>query len=250
MQRFVGRTAIVTGAASGFGEATARAFAAEGASVVVADLDLAGAERVAKELDSALAVQTDVADPEAVRELVDQTVGTFGGLDVLVNNAGIPHRAMPLVDLDVETADRVLAVNVRSVFLTCKYAVPHLQRRPGASIVNVASIGALRPRPGMTVYNATKGAVLTMTRGLAAEVAPAVRVNAVNPVVAETGFVKGAQGVDTIPDEIRAAMVAGIPMGRPATTTDVAEAILYLASDTASFLTGVCLDVDGGRSIQ
>jgi 3-oxoacyl-[acyl-carrier protein] reductase len=250
MSRFTGRVAVVTGAGSGFGEATARAFASEGASVVVADIDLAAAERVAKELDSAIAVAVDVADPDAVSEMVDATVTAFGGIDVLVNNAGIPHRAMPLVDLPVETADRVLAVNVRSVFLACKYALPHLQQRPGASIVNVASIGALRPRPGMTVYNATKGAVLTLTRGLAAEVAPAVRVNAVNPVVAETGFVKGAQGIDVLPDEVRAAMVAGIPLGRPASTRDVAEAILYLASDTANFLTGVCLDIDGGRSIQ
>ncbi|MFB8267515.1 SDR family oxidoreductase [Streptomyces sp. NPDC055955] len=250
MASFMNKTVVVTGAASGFGKATARAFADAGAHVVVADIDADGAARVAKDFEQGLAVRTDVSDPDAVRTMVDTAVGEFGGIDILVNNAGVPHRSMPMLDLPVEDADRMWAINVRSVFLCCKYAVPVMRDRPGASVVNVASIGALRPRPGMTVYNASKGAVLTLTRGLASELAPDVRVNAVNPVVAETGFVKGAQGVDRIPDEVRAAMVAGIPMGRTADTRDVADSILFLASPEASFLTGVCLDVDGGRSIQ
>jgi 3-oxoacyl-[acyl-carrier protein] reductase len=247
---FRGQVVIVTGAAGGFGSATARAFAAAGANVVVSDIDGPGAKDVAADLPSAVAVTTDVTDPDAVRELVTVAETTFGGLDILVNNAGLPHRLMPLVDLDVATMDHQLAMNVRSVVLGCKYAVPVMQRRGGGVIVNVASIAARRPRPGMTLYAATKSAVMTLTRGLAVEVAPAVRVNAVNPVVSETGFIKNLIGTDNLPDELREQWLAGIPMARAATPEDVASAILYLASDEASFLTGVCLDVDGGRSIQ
>ncbi|WP_214401251.1 SDR family oxidoreductase [Pseudonocardia lacus] len=247
---FENKVVVVTGAAGGFGSATARTFAEAGAHVVVSDIDAAGAERVAAELPSAIAVTTDVTDPDAVRGLVETAESAFGGLDVMVNNAGVPHRAGALVDLDVETVDRQLAVNVRSVFLGCKYAVPALRRRGGGVVVNVASIAAKRPRPGLTVYNATKGAVITLTRGLAAEVAPVVRVNAVNPVIAETGFVKSLTGAAALPDDVRADWVAGIPMARTATARDVAHSIAYLASDQAGFLTGVCLDVDGGRSIQ
>ena len=247
---FKNKVVVVTGAAGGFGSATARAFAAAGAHVVVSDIDTAGAERLAADLPSAIAVTTDVTDADAMRELVDASESAFGGIDVMVNNAGVPHRAGNLVDLDVETVDRQLAVNVRSVFLGCKYAVPALRRRGGGVVVNVASIAATRPRPGLTVYNATKGAVITMTRGLAVEVAPDVRVNAVNPVISETGFVKSLTGADDLPEDLRRNWVAGIPMGRTATADDVAHSVLYLASDQAGFLTGVCLDIDGGRSIQ
>ncbi|WP_395106187.1 SDR family oxidoreductase [Actinomadura sp. SCN-SB] len=250
MPYFTDKVVVVTGAASGFGEATAHAFASAGGRVVVADIDAGGARRVAEQLDGAVAVRTDVSDAGSVRTMVAAAADAFGGIDVLVNNAGVPHRSMPMLDLPVEEADRMWAVNVRSVFLCCKYAVPMMRGRQGASVVNVASIGAVRPRPGMTVYNASKGAVLTLTRGLAAELAPEVRVNAMNPVVAETGFVRGAQGVDRLPEEMRAAMVAGIPMGRLAEPRDVADTICFLASPEARFLTGVCLDVDGGRSIQ
>jgi 3-oxoacyl-[acyl-carrier protein] reductase len=247
---FKNKVVVVTGAAGGFGSATARAFAAAGAHVVVSDIDTTGAERLAADLPSAIAVTTDVTDADAMRDLVDASESAFGGIDVMVNNAGVPHRAGNLVDLDVETVDRQLAVNVRSVFLGCKYAVPALRRRGGGVVVNVASIAAKRPRPGLTVYNATKGAVITMTRGLAVEVAPDVRVNAVNPVISETGFVKSLTGADDLPEDLRRNWVAGIPMGRTATADDVAHSVLYLASDQAGFLTGVCLDIDGGRSIQ
>ena len=174
----------------------------------------------------------------------------FGGIDVMVNNAGVPHRSGALVDLDVETVDQQLAVNVRSVFLGCKYAVPALHRRNGGVIVNVASIAAKRPRPGLTVYNATKAAVITLTRGLAVEVAPDIRVNAVNPVIAETGFVRSLTGSDALPDDLRKNWISGIPLARTASAQDVANGIVYLASEPAGFLTGVCLDIDGGRSIQ
>ena len=247
---FQDKIVVVTGAAGGFGSATARAFADAGAHVVVSDIDTTGAEEVAADQPSAIAVTTDVTDATAVADLVSAAESAFGGLDVLVNNAGVPHRKGDLVDMDVEAVDAQFAINTRSVFLGCKYAVPAMRRRGTGVIVNVASIGAKRPRPGLTVYNATKAAVITLTRGLASEVAPDVRVNAVNPVAAQTGFVKRLTGVDDLPDELRESWVAGIPMARIAAPADVASSILYLASEQAGFLTGVCLDIDGGRSIQ
>jgi 3-oxoacyl-[acyl-carrier protein] reductase len=156
-----------------------------------------------------------------------------------------------LWDLAEEDYDRVFATNVKGVFLGCKYAVPVMKQRGGGVIINTASIGAVSPRPGVTAYNATKGAVVTLTRGLAVEVAPLkIRVNAVNPVAAETGFMKTALGVDQIPEELRKQLVAGVPLGRLTEPRDVAAAVLFLASDEAEFLTGVCLAVDGGRSIS
>ncbi|MBU6534267.1 SDR family oxidoreductase [Streptomyces sp. NPDC057245] len=247
---FKDKTVVVTGAAGGFGSSIARTFAAAGAHLVVSDIDTDGAGKLAAALPSAIAVTTDVTDPDAVRDLVDAAELAYGGIDVMVNNAGVPHRKGALVDLDVGTVDWQLAVNIRSVFLGCKYAVPALRRRGGGVIVNIASVAAKRPRPGLTVYNATKGAVITMTRGLAGEVAPDIRVNAVNPVVSETGFVKSLTGSDVLPGDLRKDWVSGIPMARTASPQDVANSTLYLASDQAGFLTGVCLDVDGGRSIQ
>ena len=247
---FQNKVVVITGAAGGFGSTTARAFADAGAHVVVSDVDTARAEKVAADLPSAIAVTTDVTSASAMAELMATAESTFGGLDVLVNNAGVPHRKGDLVDMDVEAVDAQLAVNIRSVFLGSKYAIPSMRRRGKGVIVNVASIGAKRPRPGLTVYNATKAAVVTLTRGLAGEVAPDIRVNAVNPVASQTGFVKQLTGDDDLPDDLRASWVAGIPMARIAAPADVASGILYLASDQAAFLTGVCLDIDGGRSIQ
>ncbi|MCZ4586270.1 SDR family oxidoreductase [Rhodococcus opacus] len=250
MSLYKDKVVIVTGAASGFGKNIARSFSDAGAQVVVADIDADGAKATADSLGEAVAVETDVSNVDSVRDMIHTAVKEFSGLDVLVNNAGVPHRSMPMLDLDPADADRMWAVNVRSVFLACKFGIPVMRERPGASVVNVASIGAIRPRGGMTVYNASKSAVITLTRGLAAEVAPDVRVNAVNPAVAETNFVKGAQGLDKIPDNVKVAMLSEIPMGRTAATQDIADAILFLASPAASFITGVALDVDGGRSIQ
>ena len=255
MQRFQGRTAVVTGAASGFGEAIATRFAREGASVVAADLNEESGRRVvdaiAREGGSARFVRTDVSQAAAVKAMIDTAISAFGRLDVLVNNAGFSHRMMPLWELQEEDYERVFATNVKGVYLGCKYAVPLMQQAGGGVIINTASIGAVAPRPGVTVYNATKGAVVTLTRGLAAEVAPfKIRVNAVNPVAAETGFVKGALGLERFPDAIRTQLVATVPAGRLAEPRDVAAAVLFLASDEAEFLTGVCLPVDGGRSIS
>ena len=252
--RFDGKAVIVTGAGSGFGEAIATRFAREGARVVLADVNEENGRRVASAIagegGTARFVRTDVSRAADVKAMVDEALSAFGGLDVLVNNAGFSHRTMPLWELPEEEYERVFATNVRGGYLGCKYAVPVMKQRGGGVIVNTASIGAVAPRPGITAYNATKGAVITMTRGLALEVAPfEIRVNAVNPVAAETGFMKGAVGVDKLPDEFRKQLVATIPLGRLTEPRDVAAAVLFLASPDAEFLTGVCLPVDGGRSI-
>ena len=252
--RFERRTAIVTGASSGFGEAIAKRLAAEGASVLLADLDEAGGKRVVAEIESAggraCFQRTDVAQADDVAALVASALRELGRLDVLVNNAGFSHRSQPLWELPEAEFDRVFAVNTKGVYLGCKHAIPVMRAQGGGAIVNTASIGAVRPRPGVTAYNATKGAVVTLTRGLAVEVAPfKIRVNAVNPVAAETGFVKHAIGLDRFSDAMRAQLTAGIPLGRLAEPRDVASAVCFLASDDAEFLTGVCLDVDGGRSV-
>ncbi len=245
--RFTDKRVIVTGGAAGFGAAICRAFAAEGAKVMVTDIDEAGAASLAGELDGAIAFKLDVTDEPSTEAMAAAAVEAWGGIDVVVCNAGLPHRAAPMIELDTEEFDRMWDVNVRSVFFAAKYCVPHMP--PGSSIVSTASIGGRRPRPNLTPYNASKGAVITLTKGLAAELAPDIRVNCVNPVSSATGFDKTAMGVDVLPDKVEASVVKGIPMGRRALPDDVAAAILFLASDDAQFLTGVGLDVDGGRAI-
>ena len=248
MGRFQDKRVIVTGGASGFGSAMARGFAEEGARILVADLDEAGAKDVASALPNAIAFGIDVGDEARTEEMAQAAVDAWGGIDVVCANAGVPHLTKPLIELSTDDFDRMFRINTRSVYFAAKYCVPHMGE--GSSIVSTASIGGVRPRPGLTAYNASKGAVITLTRGLAAELAPKIRVNCVNPVSAPTGFDKNAVGVDSLPDPIEAAVVSGIPMGRRATPEDVTSAVLFLAGEEAAFLTGVCLDVDGGRSIQ
>ncbi|MGE0621357.1 MAG: SDR family oxidoreductase [Pseudomonadales bacterium] len=254
MGRFDGRRIVVTGAGSGFGEATAKRFATEGGRVLVADLDEARAVRVAAEIESAggtaAPFAVNVAEEAQVAAMIGCCVDAWGGVDVLVNNAGYSHRQKLLWKLTVEEFDAVFAVNVRGVFLGCKHTIPVMMDNGGGVIVNIASIGAVAPRPGVTPYNGTKGAVLTMTKGLALETARYnIRVNAVNPVAAATGFMKTATGQDELSAELEANLIASIPRGRLATPGDVAAAVTFLASDDADFITGTALNVDGGRSV-
>jgi 3-oxoacyl-[acyl-carrier protein] reductase len=251
--RFSGRVAVVTGAAKGFGEAISRRFHAEGASVVLADLDATAGEALAAELGERAAFRTvDVTRAEDVAALMDGATERFGRLDILCNNAGYSHLAMPMHELPEEDFDRQFAVNVKGVYLGCKYAVPiMIAQGEGGVIINTASIGAKRPRANLTPYNASKGAVLTLTRGLAHELGrQKIRVNAVCPVAANTAFMEGVRGGERLDERAQGALVRGIPLGRLCEPADVAAAVTYLASEDASFLTGVLLDVDGGRSIE
>jgi 3-oxoacyl-[acyl-carrier protein] reductase len=247
--RLAGKTAIITGAASGFGAGMARRFAAEGAKVVIADLNTAGAERMAAQLGKqARPCTLDVSNGEQWRRLVDHILHVCGGLDIVVNNAGITHRNRPLLEVDEASFDRVFAVNVKSIYHSAQACVPIFRQLGGGSILNIASTAGLRPRPGLTWYNASKGAVITLTKSMALELAPdRIRVNALCPVAGETPLLKQFMGEDT--PQRRAQFIATVPLGRFSTPEDIASAALYLCSDEAEFLTGVALEVDGGRCI-
>ena len=245
--RFDGKRVIVTGGANGFGEAICRGFAERCARVMVTDIDAAAAQALAGELDGALSFELDVTSEEGHQELAQLMADEWGGIDIVATNAGLPHRGGYLVHLSTEQFDFMWTVNVRPIFFATKYFVPHMA--PGGAIVSTASIGGRRPRKGLTPYNASKGAVITLTKGLAVELAPDIRVNCVAPVSAPTGFDMSAMGVEKLSENREKMVVDGIPMGRRATPEDVANSVMFLASDEAEFLTGVCLDVDGGRSI-
>lgn len=245
---FDDKRVIVTGGAAGFGEAIARAYSAAGARVMVADIDGARADALAGELDNAIPFQIDVTDEARTAEMAATAVDAWGGIDVVCANAGLPHMAARTINVSTEDFDFMWAVNVRSVYFAAKYCYPHIE--PGGAIVATASISGRQPRIGTVPYAASKAAVITLVRGMALEMAPKIRVNCVCPVSSPTGFDKVAMGTDELPDHVNEAIIAGIPMGRRATPDDVASAVLYLSSDEAPFLTGVCLDVDGGRSIS
>lgn len=244
-----GKVAIVTGGASGFGEGIVRRFVAEGARVVVADRNGHAAEALAAELGGAcLAMSVDISDPAGVEVLFADTVAAFGGVDVLVNNAGIGHAPQPLETLPQDDFDRLFAVNARSIYLTARHAVPLMKAAGGGAILNIASTGGVSPRPYLTWYNASKGWVITATRAMAVELAPSqIRVNALNPVAGETPLLKTFMGDDT--PEVRAKFLASIPLGRFSTPADMGAAAAFLCSDDASMITGVALEVDGGRCI-
>jgi 3-oxoacyl-[acyl-carrier protein] reductase len=248
------KVAIVTGAGSGFGAGIARRFAEEGAKVVVNDINAAGGERIAGEISGAgrraLFVKGDVTRAQDWSALVGATVSAFGRLDVIVNNAGWTHRKKPVLETTEAEFERVYAVNVKSVFLSVLAALPQFTRQGGGAFVNVASTAGIRPRPGLAVYNSSKGAVILMSKSLAAELGPAkVRVNCVNPVFSpETGLSAEFAG-GSLSDEVKAQYLGTIPLGRFSTPLDVANACLYLASDEAAFISGVCIEVDGARCV-
>ena len=244
------KVAIITGGGSGFGEATARRFAEEGAKVVVADLRGDAAQRVAGDIgSSALAVSADVGSRADVERVVSETQKKFGTPDILVNNAGTTHKNQPLLDTDEEMFDRVFRVNVKSIYYFIQAIVPVMRDAGGGVILNVGSTAGIRPRPGLTWYNTSKGAVNLMSRSLAAELAPwRIRVNALCPVAGDTPLLEALMGVpDT--DENRAKYISSIPLGRLCRPSDVASAALYLASDDAEFITGIEFPIDGGRTI-
>jgi len=247
--RLVGKCAIVTGGASGFGEGIVRKFVAEGARVVIADMNIAGARALASELgDATCAVEVNVAQNDDVAAMTAAALEAFGRIDILVNNAGTTHLPSPMEDISEEDFDRVFAVNAKSVFLTARHTVPLLKTQGSGVILNVASTAAVSPRPRLSWYNASKGWMTTATKSMAVELAPhGVRVNAINPVAGETPLLKMFMGEDT--PEVRAKFLSTIPMGRFSTPEDMGNAACYLCSDEASMVTGVCMEVDGGRCI-
>ncbi len=249
--RLKNKVAIVTGAASGFGRGIAELFAAEGARIVIADLNGEGARAIAASLpsDMAIATQTDVTSKKDVAEMVRAAVETFGGLDILVNNAGVTHTNQSLMTVSEEDFDRIYAVNVKSIYLTTLAAVPEMEKRGGGSIINTVSTAGVRPRPGLTWYNGSKGAALILTKSMAAELAPKnIRVNAINPVIGETGMIEQFMGMPDTPEN-RAKFLGGIPLGRFSKPSDIANAALFLADPASAFITGAAIEVDGGRCI-
>jgi 3-oxoacyl-[acyl-carrier protein] reductase len=245
--RLEGKTAIVTGAGSGFGAGIARKFAAEGARVCVADLNEEAARAVAEEIGG-IEMPVDVSQSASVRSMAHAALEALGHIDILVNNAGVTHLPAPLESIDEDAFDKVLAVNAKSVYLTAREIVPLMKAAGSGAILNVASTAAISPRPNLSWYNASKGWMLTATKSMAVELAPAgIRVNAILPVAGETPLLKSFMGEDT--PEIRSKFLSSIPLGRFSTPEDMGNAAAFLCSDEAGMITGVALEVDGGRCI-
>ncbi|MFM0647318.1 SDR family oxidoreductase [Paraburkholderia bryophila] len=251
--RLTGKTAIVTGGGSGFGEGIAKTYAREGANVVVNDLNGPAAERVASEIalagGKAIAVAGNVAQRDDWQKLREAALEDFGSVQIVVNNAGTTHRNKPVMEVTEAEFDRVYAVNVKSLYWSVQEFVPYFREQGGGSFVNIASTAGVRPRPGLVWYNGSKGAVIIASKSLAVELGPdRIRVNCINPVIGETALLSEFMGVEDTPAN-RQRFLAGIPLGRFSTPQDIANAALYLASDEAEFITGVCLEVDGGRCV-
>ena len=245
--RLEGKTAIVTGGGSGFGAGIARAFAEQGARVMVADLNIEGAKAVAQDIGG-IAHQVDVANAAAVTAMADAANSAFGSLDILVNNAGVTHSSGAMEDVTEEEFDRVMAVNNKAIFLAAKTFIPAMKTAGKGVILNVASTAGVSPRPKLSWYNASKGWAITATKAMAVELAPfGVRVNAINPVAGETPLLASFMGEDT--PEMRTKFLSTIPLGRFSQPEDMGHAAVFLCSDEASMITGVALEVDGGRCI-
>lgn len=245
-----GKVAIVTGSGNGFGEGVAKTYAQEGAKVIVADINLDAAQRVAQEIgQQALAVQVDITSASDIENMVAKSLEKFGRIDIIVNNAGTTHKNQPMLEVDEQTFDHVFNVNVKSIYLITKAIVPVMRKQGGGVILNVGSTAGIRPRPGLTWYNASKGAVNLLSRSMAVELAPDnIRVNAICPVMGVTGLFESFMGLPDTPEN-RAKFVSTIPLGRFCKPSDVAAVATFLASDAAEFLTGVEFPVDGGRTI-
>lgn len=245
--RLEGKTAIVTGAGSGFGAGIARRFLAEGARVMVADINEKAAMAVAEEFGG-LGHRVDVADGASVSAMIERATELMGPVDILVNNAGVTHLPAFMEEVKEADFDRVFAVNCKSVYLAARALVPQMKAAGAGAILNIASTAGVSPRPRLNWYNASKGWMITATKAMAVELAPfGIRVNALNPVAGETPLLKSFMGEDT--PEMRAKFLSTIPLGRFSTPEDLANAALYLCSDEASMITGVCMEVDGGRCI-
>ena len=247
--RLKDKTAIVTGAGSGFGKGIAMRFAKEGARVGVVDINAEAAREVASQIgNSAFAMEADVSIDRDVSRMVQEALDRWGQLDILVNNAGTTHRNQPMTEVTEEEYERIFAVNVKSVYLGAKHIVPVMKKQGFGVILNVASTAGVRPRPGLVWYNTSKGAMMTATKAMAIELAgEKIRVNAINPVAGETGMLHLFMGEDT--PEKRAQFISTIPLGRLSLPEDMANAALFLCSDEAEMITGLCMEVDGGRCI-
>ena len=247
--RLKDKTAIVTGAGSGFGKGIAMRFAKEGARVGVIDINAEAAKEVASQIgNSAFAMEVDVSIDGDVSRMVQEALDRWGQLDILVNNAGTTHRNQPMTEVTEEEYERIFAVNVKSVYLSARHVVPVMKKQGFGVILNVASTAGVRPRPGLVWYNTSKGAMMTATKAMAIELAgEKIRVNAINPVAGETGMLHLFMGEDT--PEKRAQFISSIPLGRLSLPEDMANAALFLCSDEAEMITGLCMEVDGGRCI-
>jgi 3-oxoacyl-[acyl-carrier protein] reductase len=247
--RLKDKVAIVTGAASGFGEGIARRFAAEGAKVIIADIQEEAGRKIAADIgDAATFVTCDVTKAADWASCVQEAVDQFGRLDIVVNNAGYSHYNKPMLEVDEAEFDRTYAVNVKGLYHSAQAAVPVFRAQGGGCFLNIASTAGVRPRPGLSWYNSSKFAAIGITKSMAVELAPEqIRVCAINPVAGDTPLLERFMGEDT--PEKRAAFKASVPIGRLSTPTDIANAAVFLCSDEAEFLTGVCLEVDGGRCI-
>jgi len=244
--RLKDKVAVVTGAGSGFGAGIARRFSEEGATVIAADIDAAAGEKIAREVEGRF-VRADVTRSDDWASLL-RAAGPK--LDIIVNNAGWTHRKKPYVEVTEAEFDRVYAVNVKSIYLSALHAVPLFRKRGGGCFVNIASTAGLRPRPGLTVYNSSKGAVITMSKSMAAEFGPErIRVNCVNPVFSPDTSLSADFAGGALTEEAKERFLATIPLGRFSSPLDVANACLYLASDEAAFISGVCIEVDGARCV-
>lgn len=247
--RLQGKTAIVTGGGSGFGAGIVAKFVSEGARVMIADINLDAAQKIANQMDGdAIAHQVDVGNAVSVDAMAEAALSKLGHIDILVNNAGVTHLPTPLEDVSEADFDRVFNVNMKSVYLTARALVPHMKERGTGAILNVASTAGVSPRPNLNWYNASKGWMITATKAMAVELAPSgVRVNAINPVAGETPLLKSFMGEDT--PEVRAKFLSTIPLGRFSQPEDMGNAACFLCSDEASMITGVAMEVDGGRCI-